>query len=84
MKHAAAKVVLKLHNFEQKQQKSQNHPNGSVQKSQNRKKKPRQVQSNVKVLLTTFFDCNYEFLPQDRMVNKENYLELIRQKLTEL
>ena len=54
-----------------------------------------QVRSNVKVLLTIFFDCNdvvhHELLPQDRMVNKEYYLEVmrrlrktIRQKRTEL
>ena len=51
--------------------------------------------SNMKVLLTVFFDCNsvvhYEFLPQGRIVNKEYYLEVmsrlreaIRQKRTEL
>ena len=38
-------------------------------------KKAHQVWSNVKVLLTVFFDCNgvvhNEFLPQGRMVNKE-------------
>ena len=49
----------------------------------------------MKVLLTVFFDCNgvvhHEFLPQDRTVNKERYLEairrlreVIRQKRTEL
>ena len=46
-----------------------------------RPKKPRQVQSNVKVLLTVFFDCNgvvyHEFLPQGRKVNKEYYLEVM-------
>ena len=58
-------------------------------------KKPQQVWSNVKVLLTVFFDCNavvpHEFLPQGRTVNKEYYLEVmrrlretIRQKRTEL
>ncbi|UYV84581.1 hypothetical protein LAZ67_X002707 [Cordylochernes scorpioides] len=40
-----------------------------------RPKKARQVRSNVKVLLTVFFDCrgvvHYEFLPQGRTVNKE-------------
>ena len=50
---------------------------------------------NVKVLLTVVFDCNgvvhHELLPQDRTVNKEFYLEImrrlreaIRQKRTEL
>ena len=44
-----------------------------------RAKKARQVRSNVKVLLTVFFDCNevvyHEFLPQGCTVNKEYYLE---------
>ncbi|UYV63473.1 hypothetical protein LAZ67_2004165 [Cordylochernes scorpioides] len=39
-----------------------------------RPKKARQVRSNVKVLLTVFFDCrgvvHHEFLPQGRTVNK--------------
>ena len=43
-----------------------------------RPKKARKVQSNVKVLLTVFFDCNgvvhYEFMAQGR---KEYYLEVI-------
>lgn len=47
-----------------------------------RPKKARQVRSNVKVLLTVFFDYNgvmhYEFLPQGRTVNKEYYLEVMR------
>ena len=53
------------------------------------------VGSNVKVLLTVFFDWNgmvhHEFLPQVQMVNKEYYLEVmsrlreaIRQKRTKL
>ena len=69
-----------------------NHLNGSVQKNQDQK---RHVRSNVKVLLTVFFDCNgmvhHEFLPQDRTVNKVYYLvvlgrlcKIIRQKRTEL
>ncbi|UYV68008.1 hypothetical protein LAZ67_5002776 [Cordylochernes scorpioides] len=60
-----------------------------------RPKKARQVRSNVKVLLTVFFDCrgvvHHEFLPQGRTVNKEYYLqvmrnlrEAIRQKLPDL
>ena len=60
-----------------------------------RPKKARQVRANVMVLLTVFFDCNgvvhHEFLPQDRTVNKEYYLEVmcrlleaIRQKCAEL
>ena len=48
-----------------------------------RPKKPRQVRSNVKVLLTVFFDYNgvvhHELLPQGRTVNKEYYLEVLRQ-----
>ncbi|UYV63741.1 hypothetical protein LAZ67_2005472 [Cordylochernes scorpioides] len=44
-----------------------------------RPKKARQVRSNVKVLLTVFFDCrgvvHHEFLPQGRTVNKEYYLQ---------
>ena len=53
------------------------------------------VRSNVKVLLTVFFNYNgmvyHEFLPQGRTVNKVYYLEVmsrlretIRQKLIEL
>ena len=42
----------------------------------------RQVRSNVKVLLTVFFDyhdvVHQEFLPQGRTVNKEYYLEVMR------
>ncbi|XP_011874818.1 PREDICTED: putative uncharacterized protein FLJ37770 [Vollenhovia emeryi] len=48
-----------------------------------RPKKARQVRSNVKVLLTVFFDCrgvvHHEFLPQGRTVNKEYYLQVMRQ-----
>ena len=47
-----------------------NHPNGSVQKDQK------------KVWLTVFFDCkgmrHHEFLPQDRGVNKEHKLDVMR------
>ncbi|UYV80725.1 hypothetical protein LAZ67_19001545 [Cordylochernes scorpioides] len=47
-----------------------------------RPKKARQVRSNVKVLLTIFFDCrgvvHHEFLPQGRTVNKEYYLQVMR------
>ncbi|UYV70186.1 hypothetical protein LAZ67_7002112 [Cordylochernes scorpioides] len=46
-----------------------------------RPKKVCQVRSNVKVLLTVFFDCrgvvHHEFLPQGRTVNKEYYLQVI-------
>ncbi|UYV72043.1 hypothetical protein LAZ67_9001628 [Cordylochernes scorpioides] len=60
-----------------------------------RPKKARQVRSNVKVLLTVFFDCrgvvHHEFVPQGRTVNKEYYLqvmsnlrEAIRQKRPDL
>ena len=48
-----------------------------------RSKKPCQVLSNLKVLLTVFFDCNgvvhHEFLPQGRRVNKECYLEVMHE-----
>ncbi|UYV71906.1 hypothetical protein LAZ67_9001019 [Cordylochernes scorpioides] len=47
-----------------------------------RPKKARQVRSNVKVLLTVFFDCrgvvDHEFSPQGRTVNKEYYLQVMR------
>ncbi|UYV66015.1 hypothetical protein LAZ67_3006192 [Cordylochernes scorpioides] len=47
-----------------------------------RPKKARQVRSNVKVLQTVFFDCrgvvHHEFLPQGRTVNKEYYLQFMR------
>ncbi|UYV68017.1 hypothetical protein LAZ67_5002806 [Cordylochernes scorpioides] len=47
-----------------------------------RPKKARRVRSNVKVLLTVFFDCrgvvHHEFLPQSRTVNKEYYLQVMR------
>ena len=47
-----------------------------------RPKKACQVRSNVKVLLTVFFDyhdvVHQEFLPQDRTVNKEYHLEVMR------
>ena len=47
-----------------------------------RPKKAHQVRSNVKVLLTVFFDyhgvVHQEFIPQGRTVNKEYYLEVMR------
>ena len=47
-----------------------------------RPKKARQVRSNVKVLLTVFFDYRgvvyQKFLPYGRTVNKEYYLEVMR------
>ncbi|UYV84537.1 hypothetical protein LAZ67_X002498 [Cordylochernes scorpioides] len=47
-----------------------------------RPRKTRQVRSNVKFLLTGFFDCrsvvHHEFLPQGRRVNKEYYLQVMR------
>ena len=47
-----------------------------------RPKKAHQVRSNVKVLLTVFFDyrgvVHQEFLPYGRTVNKEYYLEVMR------
>ena len=68
-----------------------NHSNGM----EPRPKKACRVRSNVKVLLTVFFDCNgmvhHEFLPQGITVNKEHCLEVISrlrtafcQKRTEL
>ena len=40
------------------------------------------MRSHVKVMLTVFFDAEvvvrYEFLPQDRTVNKEYYLEVMQ------
>ncbi|UYV73733.1 hypothetical protein LAZ67_11000634 [Cordylochernes scorpioides] len=47
-----------------------------------RPKKARQVRSNVKFLLTVFFDCrgvvHHEFLPHGRTVNEEYYLQVMR------
>ncbi|UYV78701.1 SLIT2 [Cordylochernes scorpioides] len=47
-----------------------------------RPKSARQVRSNVKVLQTVFFDCrgvvHHEFFPQGRTVNKEYYLQVMR------
>ena len=47
-----------------------------------RPKKARQVRSNVKILLTAFFDyigvVHHKFLPQGHTVNKEYYLEVMR------
>ncbi|UYV77670.1 hypothetical protein LAZ67_15001859 [Cordylochernes scorpioides] len=47
-----------------------------------RPKKARQVRSNVKVLMTVFFDCrglvHHEFLPQGRTVKKGYYLQVMR------
>ncbi|UYV61188.1 hypothetical protein LAZ67_1003762 [Cordylochernes scorpioides] len=47
-----------------------------------RPKKARQVRSNVKVLLTVFFDCrgvvHHEFLPQGRTVNNKYHLQVTR------
>ena len=48
-----------------------------------RPKKEHQVRSNVKVLLTVFFDSNsmvhHEFLPQSHTINKAYYREVMRQ-----
>ena len=60
-----------------------------------RPNKASQIRSNVKDLLTVFFDRNgvvhHKFMPQGRTFNKEYYLEVmrrlrkvIRQKRTEL
>ena len=50
-----------------------------------RPKKARQVRSNVKVLLTVFFDYNgvihHEFLPPGHTVNKYGYPEVMRRLL---
>ncbi|UYV72783.1 CLCN3 [Cordylochernes scorpioides] len=47
-----------------------------------RPKKASQVRSNVKVLLTVFFDCrgvvHHEFFPQGRTLNKDYYLQVMR------
>jgi len=65
------------YNVETKAQSSQ-----WKQPEESRPKKARQVRSNVKVLLTVFFDYNgavhREFLPQGHTVNKEYYLEVTR------
>ena len=49
---------------------------------ESRPKKVRQIRSNVKVLLTVFFDGNnvlyHEFLPQGRTVNMKYCLEVMR------
>ena len=69
-----------------------NHPNGTVKKSQDRKK---HVKFDEMVFLIVFFDCNgvvrHKFLPQSRTANKQYYLEdmsrlreAIRQKRLEL
>ena len=67
-----------------------NHPNGSVQKSQDRKAAC-QVRTNVNVLLNRNSVVHHKFLAQDRPVNKEYNIEVmlwlseaIRQKRTEL
>ena len=45
-------------------------------------KKARQVRSNVKVILTVFFDSrgvvHHEYAPQGQNINKEYYLEVLR------
>ena len=51
-------------------------PSGGILDRQDRKKSsPSSVQSNVKVLLSVFFDYNgvvhYELLPEGRTVNKK-------------
>jgi hypothetical protein len=47
-----------------------------------RPKKTRRVQSNVKVMLTVFFDScgvvHHEYAPQGQNINKEYYLEVLR------
>lgn len=60
------------YDVETKAQSSQWRHSGSP-----RPKKARQVRSNVKVMLTVFFDFNgivhHEFLPQGQTINKECY-----------
>jgi hypothetical protein len=55
--------------------------NGS-QKTSPRPKKVQQVCSNVKAMLTVFFDCDsvihHEFLSRGQMVNKQCYLKLMK------
>lgn len=45
------------------------------------KKKARQLRSNVKVMLTVFFDSrgvvHHEYAPQGQNINKEDYLEVL-------
>ena len=45
-------------------------------------KKARQVCSNVKVMLTCFFDSrdtvHHEYAPEGQTINKEYYLEILR------
>ena len=57
------------------------HSNGGILNSQG-------LRSNVKVLLTVFFDCNsvvdHEFLPQGRTVNKEYYLKVMQRLREEI
>ena len=47
-----------------------------------RPKKARQVRSNVKVMLTCFFDSrgivHHEYAPEGQTINKEYYLEILR------
>ena len=47
-----------------------------------RPKKARQVRSNVKVMLTVFFDCrgvvHHEYAPQGQNITKEYYQEVLR------
>ena len=58
--------------FEMTSKLSFNHPSGGIL--------ARQAQSNVKVMLTVFFDFNgivhHEFLPRGQTVNKEYYLQV--------
>ena len=57
------------------------HPNGATP-IRGKTETARQVRSNVKFLLTVFFDCNgvvhFEFLTQGRTANKEYCLEIKR------
>ena len=47
-----------------------------------RPKKARQVRSNVKVMLTCFFDSrgivHHEYAPEGHAINKEYYLQVLR------
>ena len=54
--------------------------NGSIRSP--RPKKARQVRSDVKVMLTCFFDSrgivHHEYAPEDQTINKEYYLQILR------
>ena len=63
------------------QKPSFNTHNGSIQ-NHHGPKKAREVRSNVKVMLTCFFDSSgivhHEYAPEDQTINKEYYLQVLR------